>query len=358
MARGAVRIASILERLNVTVLNAETDYLGQLYETFFSYVGGNTIGQIFTPRHIAALMAEMADVQRDDNVLDPACGTGGFLVAAMNRMQQHSKLSRAQMVDIVKKHLVGFEVEPTTAALCIANMILRGDGSSRVHQGSCFTSKEFEPGWASVVLMNPPFPHEATDTPPEQFIDRALEGMRQKGFFAAIIPQSLMVKKDKQRWRDDILKRHTLRGVIALPDELFEPFASAFTVILILEKGVPHASSKEVFFARIENDGFKVKKGVRVPREGSQLPLILEAFNKRKSVPKLCGWSVLDPNEAIWHTAAPYYVPTSPMTLQEVDAGTRDLARSRSAFVVRHASEIWKLFPRHAEPGTTLCGVV
>jgi len=343
LARIAVRIASILERLNVTVLNAETDYLGQLYETFFSYVGGNTIGQIFTPRHIAAFMAEMADVQRDDDVLDPACGTGGFLIAAMNRMQQHSKLSRAQMVEIVKKHLVGFEVEPTTAALCIANMILRGDGSTRVHQGSCFTSKEFEPGKASIVLMNPPFPHEATDTPPEQFIERALEGMRPKGFFAAIIPQSLMVKKDKQQWRDDILRKHTLRGVIALPDELFSPFASAFTAILILEKGVPHRSNKEVFFARIENDGFKIKKGVRMPREGSQLPLVLEAFNKKKSVPRLCGWSVLDPDEALWHTAAPYYVPTTQLNPIELASGVRELARSRSSFVVRHASELLSL---------------
>ena len=343
LARSAVRIATILERLNVTVLNAETDYLGQLYETFFSYVGGNTIGQIFTPRHVAAFMAELADVRRDDDVLDPACGTGGFLIAAMNRMQQHSKLSRAQMVEIVKKHLVGFEVEPTTAALCIANMILRGDGSTRVHQGNCFTSKDFEPGKASIVLMNPPFPHEATDTPPEEFIARALEGMRAKGFFAAIIPQSLLVKKDKQKWRDDLLKKNTLRGVIALPDELFVPFASAFTAILILEKGVPHPSNREVFFARIENDGFKLKKGVRLPIEGSQLPLVLDAFNKRKSIPRLCGWAVLDPEEALWHTAAPRYVPATKLTLPEVERGVRELARSRSSFVVGHATELLAL---------------
>lgn len=340
LARSAVRIASILERLNVTVLNAETDYLGQLYETFFSYVGGNTIGQIFTPRHVAAFMAELADVQRDDDVLDPACGTGGFLIAAMNRVQQHSKLSRAQMVEIVKKHLVGFEVEPTTAALCIANMILRGDGSTRVFQGSCFNSKNFEPGKASIVLMNPPFPHEATDTPPEQFVSRALEGMRNKGFFAAIIPQSLMVKKEKQAWRDELLQKNTLRAVIALPDELFQPFAAATTAILVLEKGVPHNQRRDVFFARIENDGFKLKKGVRIPREGSQLPAVLAAFNGKKSIPRLCGWSTLDPDEALWHTAAPRYVPAQALSHTEIQDGVRDLARNRAAFVVRHAHEL------------------
>lgn len=340
LARNAVRIASILERLNVTVLNAETDYLGQLYEAFFIYVGGNTIGQFFTPRHIAAFMAELADVQQEDDVLDVACGTGGFLIAAMNRVQQQGKLSRAQMVELVKKHLVGFEAEPTTAALCIANMILRGDGSTRVHQGSCFDDTHFEPGKASVVLMNPPFPHESTDVPPEEFIARALEGLRHKGFFAAILPQSLMVKKDKQKWRDALLTKHTLCGVIALPDELFQPFAAATTAILILEKGVPHAANRKVFFARIENDGFKLKKGVRIARAGSQLEDVLDAYQNRKSIPRLCGWSTLDRNEALWHTAAPHYVPAAPLTLDEVSAGVRELARSRAAFVVRHASEL------------------
>jgi len=343
LARSATRIASILERLNVTVLNAETDYLGQLYETFFSYVGGNTIGQIFTPRHITAFMAELADVQRDDDVLDPACGTGGFLIAAMNRVQKLSKLSRAQMVEIVKEHLVGFEAEPTTAALCIANMILRGDGSTMVHQGSCFESPKYGRGKASIVLMNPPFPHVSTDRPPEEFIAHALEGLRPRGLLVAIVPQSLLVKKEKQQWRDNILKHHTLRGVIALPDEAFEPFASAFTAVLILEKGVSHQASREVFFARIDNDGFKIKKSVRLPRGDSQLPPVLDAYLTRKSIPRLCGWSNLDPKEALWHPAAPHYVPTLPLTLEEVKEGVRDLARSRAAFVVRHTSELQTL---------------
>jgi type I restriction enzyme M protein len=84
LAIKARRIVSILERLNVTVLTAEHDYLGQLYETFFQYTGGNTIGQYFTPRHITALTARLCEVGRRDIGLDPACGTGGFLIAARN----------------------------------------------------------------------------------------------------------------------------------------------------------------------------------------------------------------------------------------------------------------------------------
>src|SRR6202040_2234298 len=98
LARNARRIVAILELLNVNVLTAEHDYLGQLYETFFRYTGGNTIGQYFTPRHIARMMADLCEVERSDVVLDPACGTGGFLVAAMNRVLERSRLSRVQTV--------------------------------------------------------------------------------------------------------------------------------------------------------------------------------------------------------------------------------------------------------------------
>lgn len=340
LAANAVRIANILELLNVTVLNAETDYLGQLYETFFTYVGGNTIGQIFTPRHIASFMADLTKVERDDNVLDPACGTGGFLIAAMNRVQRRSKLSRVQIVDIIKEHLLGFEDEPTTAALCVANMILRGDGSTKVNQGNCFTSRKFHPGWASIVLMNPPFPHKKTKYLPEDFIERGLEGLRHKGMLASIVPQSLLVKRDKQKWRDEVLQRHTLIGVVVLPDELFMPFASAFTAILIMQKGVPHAFGKRVFFASVGNDGYRIKKNVRVSRKGEQLSAVMEAYEEGGAVPRLCGWSVLDKNDSLWHPAAPHYVPTLPLTADEVRDGVGYLARSRSAFVVRHAREL------------------
>src|SRR5262249_57114593 len=110
LAKHARRIVAILERLNVHVLTAEHDYLGQLYETFFRYTGGNTIGQYFTPRHIIELMCELIDVGAGDRVLDPACGTGGFLIGALNR----------------KAEVFGLESEPTTAALCVVNMLLRG----------------------------------------------------------------------------------------------------------------------------------------------------------------------------------------------------------------------------------------
>ena len=88
-----------------------------------------------------------------------------------------------------------------------------------------------------------------------------------------IVPSSLLVKADKARWRRDVLLENTLLAVISLPGELFQPYASATTAILVLERGVPHADNKPVFFCRIENDGLRLKKGARVPQVGSQMTM-------------------------------------------------------------------------------------
>jgi type I restriction enzyme M protein len=344
------RIVSILERLNVSVLTAEHDYLGQLYETFFQYTGGNTIGQYFTPRHIAAFMADLVEVSRDDITLDPACGTGGFLIATMNRLLREYSLSRTEMVKLVKKHLIGFDVEPMTAALCVANMILRGDGSTGVQRGDAFADDAYPIGKATVVLMNPPFPHKKTDVPPERFVERAFEGLRQGGRMAVIVPLSLLVKSDKKEWRKKILSQNTLNAAIKLPDELFQPYAQPYTVILNFTKGIPHPTRKRVFFARIENDGYHLKKGARIPIDGDELPTILAACRDRSTIPGICGSSVLDEDMSF---APGAYIPARPLSETEVNDGVLTLIRNRSAFMILHAAEIVTL-NRESQPYRTI----
>lgn len=336
LAIKARRIVTILERLNVTVLTAEHDYLGQLYETFFRYTGGNTIGQYFTPRHIAAMMADLCEIGKDDIVLDPACGTGGFLVAAMNRVLQEGKLSRSQIIKLVQKKLFGFDKEPVTAALCVTNMILRGDGSTGVTRGDCFTSKKYPVGEATVVLMNPPFPHKKTDTPPDRFVDRALDGLRHHGRMAVIVPRSLLNKKEMRTWREKTLGKHTLNAVIVLPDELFQPYASSTTAILLITKGVPQDRNRPVFFVRIENDGFRLRKNVRLERPGSQIPEILASYKHTKTIPGLCATGEIIPGEE-WSPGA--YIPAKPLDPSEIIEEAQALVRSKAALIVKYAPQ-------------------
>lgn len=338
LAEKARRILSILERLNVHVLTAEHDYLGQLYETFFRYTGGNTIGQYFTPRHMASFMADLVEVGSTDIVLDPACGTGGFLIAAMNRVLVEKKLSRAQMVRLVRKKLIGADSEPVTAAICVANMILRGDGSTGIARENCFTWPDYPVGRADVVLMNPPFPHKKTDTPSARFVDRALEGLKQNGRLAVIVPTSTLVQRQTRDWRAETLSRNTLDAVIGLPDELFEPHASSYTTVLFFRKGIPHRPDRKVFFARITNDGLRMKKRVRVPVEGSQLAAVLDAFRQGTTIAGLCGWT---PIAEIWGPGL--YVPSKEVNQDDLIDSVTALIRDRAAFVVRHAPALVRM---------------
>ncbi len=333
----ARRIATILERLNVTVLTAEHDYLGQLYEAFFRYTGGNTIGQYFTPRHITQMMTDVCEVTKDDIVLDPACGTGGFLIACMDRIIRKQHLSRTDVVKIVPTHLIGFEDEPVTAALCIANMILRGDGRTGIHKADCFKSEEFPVGKATIGLMNPPFPHEKTDAPSEKYVDRALEGLRARGKLAVILPTGILVKPGTRTWRARILKRNSLLAVCQLPDELFQPFASATTSFVVIEKGVPHSPRRKTAFVRLRYDGLSLEKGARIERGPNQMKEALDAIANGSCRAGFSGTANVE--EGMEWAAGAYIESSEPDTSDLMDA-TDILVRRLASFYTRYAPEV------------------
>ncbi|WP_223274932.1 N-6 DNA methylase [Tateyamaria sp. syn59] len=337
----AGRILTILERLNVTVLTAEHDYLGQLYETFFRYTGGNTIGQYFTPRHVARMMVDACEAGSNDVVADLACGTGGFFVAYMSRLVEVEHLPRTRMVEVIQENILGFEAEPSTAALCVANMILRGDGSTKIRQAdSLGRVPDFPEGMASIALMNPPFPHKNTDTPVERFIERGLESLRDGGKMAVVVPASLLSKGGKAaKWRASILKKHTLTAVCQLPDELFQPFASVTTSIIFLEKGRAHNPARKTAFVRLHHDGLVLRKSVRVHRnsEPNQIPAALDAIaNKTETAGFSAAASVSGEDE--WSAGAyiASAVPEDDELRYAVDVQLRRLA----SFYTRYAAEI------------------
>lgn len=339
LQRNSIVIARILERLNVTVLTAEHDYLGQLYETFFRYTGGNTIGQYFTPRHITRMMVDVCEASSSDVVLDVACGTGGFFVAFMDRLVKEGNLSRTAMVDIIQKQILGFESEPNTAALCAANMILRGDGSTRIRQADSLTLKDFPIGEATIAVMNPPFPHKNTDTPIERFIERSLEGLRQGGKLAVIVPSSLLAKASKGVWRERVLSRNTLTAICQLPDELFQPFASVTTSIVFLTKGRPHQASRRTAFVRLNHDGLTLRKNARVRRESEpdQVPLAMDAITNNTEIPGFSSTCSISGRDE-WSAGA--YITSAMPDENELRSAIDVLLRRLASFYARYAAEI------------------
>ncbi|MCE9608213.1 MAG: N-6 DNA methylase [Planctomycetia bacterium] len=336
LAVKAPRICYILRLLNVTTLTAEHDYLGQLYETFFRFTGGNTIGQFFTPRHVTRFVVDLCEVNKNDVVVDPTCGTGGFLIAALYKMMGDRHLTHDQISDLVRGHLAGFESEPITAALCVANMILRGDGTTGIYKGDCFSHPSYPTGKANVVVGNPPFPHKKTDEPSERFVDRALEALDARGTLAMIVPESLLVKPSKRKWRKKTLAGNSLRAVMTLPGELFQPYAAATTAILILEKGVPHNAKRPTFFCRITNDGYRLQKNVRLERAGEQLSEAMDAYRKNKSIAGFCVWGSVDGTE--WSPGN--YIEGISQTPEMIQSEVDVVIRSQAAFHATFAPQL------------------
>jgi len=214
-------------------------------------------------------------------------------------------------------------------------MILRGDGTTGVHRADAFTWPEFPADHATVALSNPPFPHKKTDAPPEAFVERSLAGLKSGGRMAIIIPTSLLVKKEKKAWRDKLASKHTINGIISFEREIWQPYADSVTSILIMTKGIPHRKNRDVFFAKVKNDGFRLEKRVRMPVPGGQLPDVIRCYQKKSAVPGLCGWAVLGEN---WGPGL--YVPAAKMTDDEVIEEVYYLTRSQSAAAVSFAHRL------------------
>lgn len=152
------------EYLNSNILTAITnnspeDVLGRFYGEFIRYSGGDgqTLGVVLTPKHITELFTELIVVRPDDNVFDPCCGTGGFLIAAMHRMLEAAP---ADQHESIRKHqLHGIELRDDMFAIATTNMILWGDGKSNLLcQDFLKQSKEtLRAKHFTVGLMNPPY---------------------------------------------------------------------------------------------------------------------------------------------------------------------------------------------------------
>jgi type I restriction enzyme M protein len=260
------------------IKTTEWDILGNFYGEFVKYGGndGNSLGIVLTPKHVTKLMTELIDIKPEDNVLDPACGTGAFLISAMNRMLQLTN-SESKKEHIKKNQLYGIEIQQKLFTIATTNMILRGDGKSNLYRDDCFTidKEEIKNHDINKVLINPPYSQAKTQETRHlselSFIYNALDMMKRDGKLCAIVPQSTMVgktKEDKAK-KKQLLKNHTLEFVITLNKDTFHGVGTN-PCIVIFTAGNPHPISKRVQFVNFEDDGYVVRKHVGLVGNGNE----------------------------------------------------------------------------------------
>ena len=374
----AALVKTILELQNLNIrsaMNSSTDVLGQFYEVFLKYGNGaKEIGIVLTPRHITRFAVEAIGVGPNDIVLDPACGTGGFLVAAFDHVRRNS--TPAQLERFKEFNLFGIEQESYVAVLAIVNMIFRGDGKHNITEGNCFSThltartvqghpsakfvksapaKDAPP--VTRVLMNPPFSLQDSAEQEYRFVSRALELMSDGGILLALLPLDAMFgSRDEKVWRrDELLKQHTLLAVVTLPDELFYPAALKQVVAVIIKKGMPHPTPQPVFWARIENDGYLKLKSKRLPADEmrpprnvpNDIPRILPDLRNfiahpgsvQANVPLLCKTQPINFDDPLLELLPEAYIDSKPISSEEIEKAAEELVRETASFLIRFKKE-------------------
>jgi len=324
------------------------DILGNFYEKFLKYGNGaKEIGIVLTPRHITKFGVEVLDVKHNDFVLDPACGTGGFLVSAFDYVKKNS--NKNQINKFKDYNIFGIDQDDEVITLALVNMIFRGDGKNNMGEGNCFQKnlikiqkKGFKTGkyikkegnknknpFITKVLMNPPFALKKGEEKEYKFVDYALSQMEDGGLLFVILPSPIMFKGRKVKdWRKEMLKYNTLKAVIKLPEDLFYPIG-VVTSAVIIKKGIPHDFKKDVFWGRL-NDGYVKKKGIMRKKSKGNIEnmksLVKDFLNDsitiKKNIPKLYS---IEPilNDKDLECAPEYYLKEEKHSDKEIIYGMK-----------------------------------
>ena len=298
---------------NIKNIQSSEDYLGRFYGEFMSYSGGDgqTLGIVLTPRHIVELFCELIDLKPTDSVFDPCCGTAGFLIAAMHHMLQKTD-KEAEKRKIRKEQLHGIELQPYMFTIATTNMILRGDGKSNLEQEDFLKQNpaQLQLKGCNIGMMNPPYSQGSKNNPnlyEIAFTEHLLDSVSADGKVIVIVPQSSMTGKtrEEQAIKENILKKHSLEGVITLNKNTFYGVGTN-PCIAVFSTGIPHDKDKTVKFINFENDGFEVQKHIglveTVSAKDKKQHLLDVWHNRIQAASKFCVETTIEAEDEWLHS--------------------------------------------------------
>ena len=237
------------------------DALGVFYHEFIKYSGGDGsgLGIVLTPGHLTEFMCELANVGKNSKVIDICCGSGSFLVTAMSKMFKDA--NPQEIEKIRKKSLYGVEQDDGLYTLAIANMIIRQDGKSNIIKGDCFDIKIFEELKKinpNIGLINPPYSLKGGKVELE-FVEQLLSVLAVGGTGVVVVPMSCAIGTKFKEVRERLFKKHTLKAVFSMPDDIFYPIGTN-PCVMVWEAHTSHDSTRETFFGYCKDDGFVKRK--------------------------------------------------------------------------------------------------
>ena len=267
-----------------------SEKLGDAFEYLLSVLGSQgDAGQFRTPRHIIDFMVAVVDPKKTETVLDPACGTAGFLISAYIHILKanadkkgHSALTPDEKGRLAQ-NFTGYDISPDMVRLSLVNMYLHGFPTPHIYEYDSLTSQDRWNEYADVILANPPFmtpkggikPHSRFAIQSKRcevlFLDYIIEHLAATGKAGIIVPEGIhfVAQAGQTQLRRKLINDGFLLADITLPHGVFKPYASVKTHILIVDRSLARMSDS-VLFVEIENDGF-TQSDTREPIKGSQL---------------------------------------------------------------------------------------
>ncbi len=283
---------------------SHSEKLGDAFEYLLSVMGSQgDAGQFRTPRHIIDFVTACVNPQKNETVLDPACGTDGFLLSAYKHILNQntaptspSRPGSALKPDDRKKlaaNFVGYDISPDMVRLSLANMYLHGFATPLIHEYDSLSSEDRWQETFDVILANPPFmtpkggirPHKKFGVQANKaevlFTDYIAEHLNSNGRAGIVVPNGIVAtSQTAYKQLRKMLVQDSLIAVISLPAGVFQPYSGVKTSVLILDKRLAK-KSRHILFLKIENDGFDL--GAQRREIGkNDLPLALKTLEAYK----------------------------------------------------------------------------
>jgi type I restriction enzyme M protein len=254
---------------------SHSEKLGDAFEYLLSVMGSQgDAGQFRTPRHIIDFVTACVNPQKNETVLDPACGTAGFLLSAYKHIlnQNTDKRQGDKLKPDDRKKLatnfVGYDISPDMVRLSLANMYLHGFATPLIHEYDSLSSEDRWQETFDVILANPPFmtpkggirPHKKFGVQANKaevlFTDYIAEHLNSNGRAGIVVPNGIVAtSQTAYKQLRKMLVQDSLIAVISLPAGVFQPYSGVKTSVLILDKRLAK-KSQHILFLKIENDGF------------------------------------------------------------------------------------------------------
>lgn len=289
-----------------------SERLGDAFEYLLSVLDSQgDAGQFRTPRHIIDFMVELVDPKKNETILDPACGTAGFLISSYKHIVKNNSSSYNPEKDningngngyngdkltpderkILALNIKGYDISPDMVRLSLVNLYLHGFTNPLIFEYDTLTSEEKWNEFANVIFANPPFmspkggikPHKRFSVESNRsevlFVDYIAEHLTPNGRGAVIVPEGIIFQSGTAyKSLRKMLVEKFLYAVVSLPGGVFNPYSGVKTSILLMDKILAKRTDK-ILFAKIENDGFDLGAQRRANEKG-ELPYIINAIKE------------------------------------------------------------------------------